>query len=135
VGEGASESDRILVLFRGTAPVGLADNGRPGPSRPGRGTTPTAKGVSETYQYLVSDVAFHYTVDDGAVELRDGSAHHPAVVVTTDEETYADVVSGRITASSAVSMGALTFRGDAQATQRLRRIFSRHGMASGRRSD
>jgi putative sterol carrier protein len=80
-------------------------------------------------------VAFHYTVDDGAVELRDGSAHYPAVVVTTDEETYADVVSGRITASSAVSMGALTLRGDAQATQRLRRIFSRHGMASGRRSD
>jgi DNA-binding HxlR family transcriptional regulator/putative sterol carrier protein len=87
-----------------------------------------AKGVSETYQYLVGESAFHFTVDDGAIEPHDGLAHEPAVIVTTDEETYADLASGKITAASAASAGALTFSGDARATKRLRRIFSRNRM-------
>jgi DNA-binding HxlR family transcriptional regulator len=89
-----------------------------------------AKGVSETYQYLVGDSAFHFTVDDGSIELHDGAAHEPAVLVTTDEETYANLVSGKITASSAASAGALTFSGDAQAVKRFRKIFSRNRMVS-----
>jgi len=36
-----------------------------------------AKGVSETYQYLVGDSAFHFTVDDGSIELHDGRAENP----------------------------------------------------------
>jgi DNA-binding HxlR family transcriptional regulator/putative sterol carrier protein len=91
-----------------------------------------AKGISETYQYVVGESAFHFTVDDGAIELHDGPAHEPAVIVTTDEETYADLASGKITAASAASAGALTFSGDAQATKRLRKIFSRNRMMSGR---
>jgi DNA-binding HxlR family transcriptional regulator/putative sterol carrier protein len=93
-----------------------------------------AKGVNETYQYLVGDSAFHFTVDDGSIELHDGPSHEPAVLVTTDEETYADLASGKITASSAISAGALSFSGDAQAVKRLRRIFSRKRMVSGRGS-
>src|SRR5919109_3982973 len=61
-----------------------------------------AKGVRETYQYLVGRSAFHVTVDDGSTRVHDGEAEDPAVVVTTDEETLADVASGKITASSAV---------------------------------
>jgi DNA-binding HxlR family transcriptional regulator/putative sterol carrier protein len=92
-----------------------------------------AKGVNETYQYLVGDSAFHFAVDDGSIEVHDGPAHEPAVVVTTGEETYAHVVSGKITVSSATSAGALTFSGDAQAVKRLRKIFSRKRMVRGRR--
>ena len=91
-----------------------------------------AKGVKETYQYLVGDSVFHFTVDDGSIEVHDGQAHDPAVVVTTDEKTYADIASGKITASSAAAAGALTFSGDAQAAKRLRKIFSRNRMMSGR---
>lgn len=36
-----------------------------------------AKGVSESYQYLVGDSAFHFTVDDGSIELHDGWAREP----------------------------------------------------------
>ena len=43
-----------------------------------------AKGVSETYQYLVDDSAFYFTVDDGSIELHDGRAEDPSVAVTTD---------------------------------------------------
>jgi hypothetical protein len=53
--------------------AGLADRG-------------AAKGVNETYQYLVGDSAFRFTVDDGSIEVPDGP-HEPAVLVTTDEET------------------------------------------------
>ena len=54
-----------------------------------------AKGISESYQYLVGDAAFHFLVDDGSIELRDGRAEDPAVVLTTDEETWAEIPPGR----------------------------------------
>src|SRR5947208_11498958 len=38
-----------------------------------------AKDVSETYQYLVGDSAFHFTIDDGSIEVNDGQAETPAV--------------------------------------------------------
>jgi DNA-binding HxlR family transcriptional regulator/putative sterol carrier protein len=82
------------------------------------------KGVSETYQYLVGDSAFHFTVDDGSIQLRDGRAQDPTVTVTTDEETWADIASGKITASSAAAAGALAVAGDRQAAKRLGKIFS-----------
>jgi DNA-binding HxlR family transcriptional regulator/putative sterol carrier protein len=87
-----------------------------------------AKGVSERYQYLIGDSAFHFTVDDGSIQLHDGRAENPAVVLATDEETWADIASGQIAASSAAATGALTITGDPQAAKRLRKIFSRHQM-------
>jgi DNA-binding HxlR family transcriptional regulator/putative sterol carrier protein len=89
-----------------------------------------AKGVSETYQYLVGDSAFHFTVDDGSIEVHDGRAKDPAVVLKADEETWADVASGKIRFSSAVATGALDVSGDPHAAKRLRKIFSRSQMLS-----
>ena len=83
-----------------------------------------AKGISESYQYLVGDSSFHFTIDDGRVELHDGRAPDPAVTLTTDEKTWADIASGKITASSATASGALTVTGDPQAANRLRKIFA-----------
>jgi DNA-binding HxlR family transcriptional regulator/putative sterol carrier protein len=85
----------------------------------------TAKGVSESYQYLVGESAFYFTVDDGSIELHDGRAREPAVIVTTDEETWADISSRTTTFSAAVATGALTIAGDRQAATRMRSIFSR----------
>jgi DNA-binding HxlR family transcriptional regulator len=87
-----------------------------------------AEGVSESYQYVVGDSAFYFDVEDGSIELHDGRVGDPAVVVITDAETWAAIVSGRTTTSSAASTGALTFSGDSQAVKRLRRIFSRKEM-------
>ncbi len=85
----------------------------------------SAKGVRETYQYLVGRAAFHYTVDDGSIELHDGRVQNPAATVTTDEQTWADIASGKITGSSAAATGALTLTGDPQAAARLKKILSR----------
>jgi DNA-binding HxlR family transcriptional regulator/putative sterol carrier protein len=87
-----------------------------------------ATGVSESYEFLVGRSAFHLTVDDGSIQLHDGRARDPAVTLTTDEETWADVASGKITASSAAVTGALTIAGDPQAAKRLRKIFRRKHM-------
>jgi DNA-binding HxlR family transcriptional regulator/putative sterol carrier protein len=86
------------------------------------------KNVRETYQYLVGSSAFHFTVDDGSIRLRDGRAQDPAVVLTTDEETWADIASGKISASSAAATGAMSVAGDPQAVERLGRIFARNQM-------
>jgi DNA-binding HxlR family transcriptional regulator/putative sterol carrier protein len=87
-----------------------------------------AKGISESYQYLVGDAAFHFLVDDGSIELRDGRAEDPAVVLTTDEETWAEIASGKVSCSSARYTGALSVAGERQAVKRLRKIFSRNHM-------
>ena len=87
-----------------------------------------ARGVSETYQYLVGESAFHFIVADGSVELHDGRARDPAVTLTTDEETWADIVSGKLRSSSAAATGALTVAGDPEAAKRLRKIFARKPM-------
>ena len=92
-----------------------------------------AKGLNETYQYVVDNSAFHFRVDDGSIELHDGPAGSPVVTWTTDEETWADIASGKITASSAAATGSLTIAGDPQAAKRLRKIFSRKRIASGGR--
>ena len=83
------------------------------------------KGVRETYQYVVGGSAFHFIVDDGSIEVRDGRTEDAAVVMTTDEETWADIVSGRTSAKAAIASGALVIAGDRQAAKRLRKIFSR----------
>jgi DNA-binding HxlR family transcriptional regulator/putative sterol carrier protein len=87
-----------------------------------------AEGVSESYQFIVGDEAFHFTVDDGSIEVHDGRVREPAVVVRTDEETWAKVASGTIEYSAAVATGALSATGDPQAVKRFRRIFSRKQM-------
>jgi len=87
-----------------------------------------AKDISESYQFLVGDVAFHFTVDHGSIQLHDGSARDPAVIWSTDEETWADIASGKITVSSATARDALAVTGDRQSAKRLRKILSRTAM-------
>lgn len=84
--------------------------------------------ISETYQYLVGDSAFYFTVEDGSIELHDGRVGDPTVVVTTDEATWANIASGKTTASAAAATGALTVVGQRQAAKRLGRVFSRNTM-------
>ena len=53
-----------------------------------------AQDVSETYQYFVGDSAFYFVVEDGSVEVYDGEIGDATVVLTTDEETWSDIVAG-----------------------------------------
>jgi DNA-binding HxlR family transcriptional regulator/putative sterol carrier protein len=100
-----------------------------------------ASGVRETYQFVIDRWAFHFVIDDGAIQLRDGWAEDPATTWTTDEDTWSQIVSGTTTAPAAIDRAALTVEGDSKAANRLQRIFSRSQMlaparrtAKGRRS-
>ncbi len=84
------------------------------------------KGITETYEYRVEGLAFHFTVDDGSIQLHQGPAQDPAATLITDEQTWADIASGQITGSSAVTAGSLAITGDPQAAKRLRKLFSRN---------
>lgn len=89
-----------------------------------------AAGVHETYQYVVGDTAFHFVVDDGEIELRDGDAADPAVVVQSGEQTFARIASGQLAASAALASGALSIQGNQRATRRLAQILGRGGVSS-----
>src|SRR5439155_9972776 len=108
-------TDSFRARWPAVGMVGLADR-------------EAAKGVGETYQYVVGRSAFHFTVDDGSIRLHDGWAQDAAVTLTTDEATWADLASGRISFSSATAKGALSVAGEPQAVKRLRKIFSRNRM-------
>ena len=92
------------------------------------GDREAAKGIRETYQFVIGRSTFHLTIDDGTIRLSDGQAQDPAVTWTTDEETWADIAFGHVTAPSAAASGALTIAGDSKAAARLRKIFSRTQM-------
>jgi DNA-binding HxlR family transcriptional regulator/putative sterol carrier protein len=87
-----------------------------------------AAGVTETYQYVIGDWAFHLIVDHGEVELRDGRARQSAVCLTTDEDTWAEIASGTTGASSALESGRLAVVGDPEAASRLASIFGREAV-------
>ena len=80
-----------------------------------------ARGVRETYQYVIGDTAFHFVVDDGVIDVRDGRASDAAVTVAADEATWADVIAGRVRASEA----GVSITGERDAVRRLRGIFGR----------
>jgi DNA-binding HxlR family transcriptional regulator/putative sterol carrier protein len=84
-----------------------------------------ARGVTETYQFVIGSTAFHLAVDDGTIVVHDGWADEPAVTWTTDEKTWADIVAGKLTAPVAVERGTLTIEGTPKAANRFRKIFSR----------
>ena len=88
----------------------------------------SAQDVSESYQFFVGDSAFYLANDHGAIRVHDGQADDPTVTWTTDEDTWADMASGQITADSAVASGAVTITGGRRAVMRLRKTFSRTKM-------
>ena len=90
-----------------------------------------AEGVNDTYQYVVGDSAFHFVVADGSIEVRDGRAGDPRVVVTTDDDTWADIVTGKTSAAAAAAAGRLTVEGDRAAAKRLNEIFDRDRLLAG----
>lgn len=92
------------------------------------GDREATRGVRETYQYLVGTHAFHFVIDDGTIEVRDGRADAPSVVVTTDEKTWTAIAMGETTPRAALAEGVLTVEGDWEAAKRAGKIFSRDRM-------
>jgi DNA-binding HxlR family transcriptional regulator/putative sterol carrier protein len=81
-----------------------------------------ARGVRESYQFCVDGTVLHVDVDDGRVEAHEGPAHDPALVSTTDLDTFLALGARSIAPADAVADGRLEFEGDPEAAERAIRI-------------
>jgi DNA-binding HxlR family transcriptional regulator/putative sterol carrier protein len=136
----ASTVYELTPLGHGLRPVllslmnwGIHFLGRP---RPGEAANPgwllqlleaaadhdAARGVTESYQFCVDGSLLHVDVDDGRVEAREGPAPDPAIVSTTDFDTFLALGARAITPAEAIAEGRLEFEGDPEAAERAIRI-------------
>jgi DNA-binding HxlR family transcriptional regulator len=76
----------------------------------------------EDYQFEVDGEAFHIRVADGAASAGRGPVPSPALVITTDAETFIRVGARLVTAFEAVITGRIRAEGDPLAIQRCTRL-------------
>jgi alkyl sulfatase BDS1-like metallo-beta-lactamase superfamily hydrolase len=79
--------------------------------------------MSDIYECRIDDDVFQIRVEDGKLDLRLGPAEKPAVVMTTDLETYAVLGMRTLSFAEAIGQGKLRIEGDPEAMARFARIF------------
>ncbi|MFC8126859.1 winged helix-turn-helix transcriptional regulator [Streptomyces sp. NPDC057302] len=92
-----------------------------------------AGGVRETYEIRVNGDAFHLRVDDGVLDIRNGSAADPACVITTDLRTFMAVGARLVDIQDAVARGLAELEGELPAAVRAIAILGAHPEAIGDR--
>ncbi|WP_073759225.1 winged helix-turn-helix transcriptional regulator [Streptomyces sp. CB03234] len=75
-------------------------------------------GVDEAYEFRVADEVFHIEVRDGTAATRRGPAAEPALVVTTDADTFVRIGAEMRTPFEALLSGRLRIDGHYDAVQR-----------------
>jgi len=84
-------------------------------------------GVAETYELRIGGEAISVRVEQGKAEVRETEAERPAVVVSTDQETFAALGRGAISPSEALTTDALSVEGDPAAAERCAQLFGLDG--------
>jgi hypothetical protein len=83
-----------------------------------------ARGVDETYEFRLDGEAFSVTVDDGAVEVRDGLSPRASLFVGGATRAFLDAAVDPDRAAELVAAGELSVEGDPDALARCRAIFA-----------
>ena len=78
--------------------------------------------VDEVYEFRVAEETFHIDVADGAAVARRGPGRDPAIVVTTDAETFIRIGAEMLSPFEAAVTGRLTIEGDLAAVERCTRL-------------
>ena len=92
------------------------------------GTGP-ADGRPGTYEFRIDGEVFYLRVEDGGkVELRQGSAPAPDLVVTGDADTLLAMASGRLSPEEAVESRALRIEGEHEESQDVLFAWYRHSI-------
>ncbi len=66
----------------------------------------------EAYEFRVEGELFHVQVAEDEVEVLQGPATNPDLVISGDTETLLDVAAGRLTLAEAVETGMIAAEGD-----------------------
>ena len=83
-----------------------------------------ARGLDESYEFRIGDEIFHVRVEDGEVQLLDGPADRPDLVVSADADTFVTASADARTFDDAVSDGRIAVEGDREASMHCRAIFA-----------
>ena len=83
-----------------------------------------AVGVTESYEFRIDTDVVHFDITAGAGTAATGPATDPAVVITSDADTFLELDAGVITPLDAIARGA-TIHGTADAIARMRSILAR----------
>lgn len=81
-----------------------------------------AGGLRETYELRIDGEAFQLRVDGGSVEVRQGCADAPDVVVSGGADTFLALSAGRLAPGEALESGELRIEGDGDALDRCLRV-------------
>lgn len=83
-----------------------------------------ARGVHEVMQLELSDGPHYYmAIDDGRLDVQEGSHHNPSVTLLTDSRTLERLINKELGGMQALMSGKLGSRGDIMLASRLTRLF------------
>jgi DNA-binding HxlR family transcriptional regulator/putative sterol carrier protein len=68
--------------------------------------------VGETYEFYIDEEVFHVRVGDGEVEVRQGPATDPDLILRGDTRTFLALAAGHLEPAEAVESGAIVVEGD-----------------------
>jgi DNA-binding HxlR family transcriptional regulator/putative sterol carrier protein len=83
-----------------------------------------AAGVHETYEYHIDAELFHARIDDGTIQLAQGPAPRPDLVITSDSDTWKALASRSLSPQKAMMSGKLKLEGDPAALVHVAQIFA-----------
>lgn len=85
-----------------------------------------AEGLHETYEFRVNAEIFHVRIDDGQLDVHQGSAAAPDFMFEADLATFLAVGARQLDPAQAVSTGRARFEGDPEAGLRSIDILGPH---------
>lgn len=92
-----------------------------------------ASGVRETYEFRVDGDTFHLRVDDGVLDIQNGSATDPVCAITTDLGSFLAIGARLVDIEDAVARGLARLEGELPAAARVVAILGAHPEATGGR--
>jgi DNA-binding HxlR family transcriptional regulator len=88
---------------------------------------PEATGeVRESYEFRLDDEVLHVWIENGEIEVRQGTTADPYLVVRSDTQTLLAVAAGRVEPGEAVASGAIGIEGDLDARERCVKMLGAH---------
>ena len=80
-------------------------------------------GMHNSYLFDIDGAGqWHVTVDDGAIEVKEGSGDADCTI-STSEENFMKIVSGEQNPTTAYMTGKLKIKGDMGAAMKLQKLF------------
>jgi DNA-binding HxlR family transcriptional regulator len=82
-----------------------------------------ARGIDAVYEFRIGDEILHARIEDGEIDSRYGPAERPDAVIIATREAFAELASGQVRLSDAISTGRVDASGDKDILAKMKRAF------------